>query len=95
MTDERITLAENNKVVSEKSELLEIFSKYFGNIVQKLGIDGLTNISSDNDTVTRATEKYQNLPSLKVIRGNIDSTNNLSFDLINPECGMLRLNPGA
>ena len=95
LTDERITLAENNKVVSEKSELLEIFSKYFGNIVQKLGIDGLTNISSDNDTVTRAAEKYQNLPSLKVIRGNTDSTNNLSFDLINPECGMLRLNPGA
>ena len=52
LKNERITLVENNKVVSDESELLEIFSKYFGNIVQKLGIDGLTNTSSDNDAVT-------------------------------------------
>ena len=25
-------------------------------------------------------------PSIKVIRGNIDTTNKFSFDLINPEC---------
>ena len=88
MKDERITLVENNKVVSDESKLVEIFSKYFGNIVQNLGIDGLTNTSSDNDAVTirQAIEKYQNHPSIKVIRENIDTTNNFSFDLINPEC---------
>ena len=37
LKDERITLVENNKVVSDESELVEIFSKYFGNIVQILG----------------------------------------------------------
>ena len=51
MKNERITLVENNDFVSDESELLEIFSKYFGNIVQNLGIDGLTNTSSDNDAV--------------------------------------------
>ena len=88
MKNERIALAENNKVVSGESKLVEIFNKYFGNIVQNLGIDGLTNTSSDNDTVTirPAIEKYQNHPSIKVIRENIDTTNNFSFDLINPEC---------
>ena len=88
MKDERITLVENNKVVSDESKLVEIFSKYFGNIVQNLGIDGLTNTSSDNDAVTirQAIEKYQNHPSIKVIRENIDTTNNLSSELINPEC---------
>ena len=88
LRDERITLVENNKVVSDESKLVEIFSKYFGNIVQNLGIDGLTNTSSDNDAVTirQAIEKYQNHPSIKVIRENIDTTNNFSFDLINPEC---------
>ena len=87
LKDERITLVENNKVVSDESELVEIFSKYFGNIVQICGIDGQT-ISSDNDNVTirRAIEKYQNHPSIKVTRENIDTTNNLSFDLINTEC---------
>ena len=88
LKDERITLVENNKVVSDESKLVEIFSKYFGNIVQNLGIDGLTNISSDNDAVTieKDIEKYQNHPSIKVIRENIDTTNNFSFDSINPEC---------
>ena len=88
MKDERITLVENNKVVSDDSKLVGIFSKYFGNIVQNLGIDGLTNISSDNDTVTtrKAIEKYQNHPRIKVIRENIDTTDNFSFDLINPKC---------
>ena len=67
---ERITLAENNKVVSNKSKLVEIFGKYFGNIVQNLVIDGLTNTSSDNDAVTtrQAVGKYQNYPITKVIQ---------------------------
>ena len=69
LKDERITLVENNKVVSDESKLVEIFSKYFGNIVQNLGIDGLTNISLDNDAVTirQAIEKYQNQFSINVI----------------------------
>ena len=69
LKNERITLVENNKVVSGESKLAEVLSKYFGNIVQNLGIDGLTNISSDNDAVTirKAIEKYQNHPSIKVI----------------------------
>ena len=85
---ERITLVENNKVVSDKSKLIEIFSKYFGNIVKNLGIDGLTNISSDNDAVTiiKAIEKYQNHLIIKVIQKNIDTTNNFSLGLINAEC---------
>ena len=88
LKDERITLVENNKVVSDESKLVEIFGKYFGNIVQNLRIAGLTNISSDNETVTirKAIEKYQNYPSIKVIWENIDTTKNVSFDLINPEC---------
>ena len=57
---ERITLVKNNKVVSDESKLVEIFSKYFGNIVKNLGSDDLTNISSDNDAVTirKPIEKY-------------------------------------
>ena len=79
------------KLLAYGHELAEIFSKYFGSIVQNLRIDGLANTSSDNDTVTisierEAIEKYQNHPRIKVIRENIDATNNFSFDLINPEC---------
>ena len=68
--------------------LRKFYILHFGNILQNLGIDGLTNISSDNDAVTirKPVEKYQNHPSIKVIREKIDITNNFSFDLINPEC---------
>ena len=52
LKDEKVTLVENNKVVSEESKLVEIFSKYFENIVQTLGIDGLSNTFSDNVAVT-------------------------------------------
>ena len=84
MKDQRITLVENNKVVSDKSKLVGIFSKYFGNIVQNLGIDSLKNISSYTDvvTTTKATEKYQNHPSIKVTWENIDTTINFSSELI-------------
>ena len=73
---------------SDERELVKILSKYFENIVLNLGIAGLTNISSDINAVTirKAIEKYQNHPSIKVIRKNIDSTINFYFDLINPEC---------
>ena len=48
LKNERITVNENNKVVSEKSELNEIFPKYFGNM-QNLEINDLSIISLNND----------------------------------------------
>ena len=69
MKDERFTLVENNKVVKYESKLVEFLSKYFGNVVQNLGIDVLINVSC-----------------IKLIRGNKDTTKNLSFGVINPEC---------
>ena len=86
LKDERFALVENKRVVSDENELIEIFSKYFGNIVQNLGINGVTSSSSDNDAVTirKILQKYQNYPSINVIRENIDSTINFSFNLINP-----------
>ena len=41
---ELANLVENDKIVSDKSKLVEIFNKHFGNIVQNLGIDALTKI---------------------------------------------------
>ena len=38
LQDERITLTEIEKVVSEERELVQIFSKYFSNIVSNLDI---------------------------------------------------------
>ena len=58
------------RVVSDESKSVEIFCKYFVNIVQNIEIDGLASVSSDIDAVTirKATGNYQNHPSIKVIR---------------------------
>ena len=74
MKDETITVAENNRLASDEKEL-EIFSKYFGNIVQNLRADGLTSIFRDN-TAVYWKNQYQNHPSIDVMRENIDPTNN-------------------
>ena len=55
----RITLVETNRVIPYESKLKKNFSKNFRNIVKNLGIDGLTNISSDNDTVTIRNAKIE------------------------------------
>ena len=88
MKDERITSVENKRVVSDENKLLESFIKYCTNIFQDLGIDDVANISSDHDAATtwKPIDKYQNHPSIKVILENVDTTNNFSFDLINPAC---------
>ena len=52
LKNERITLVKNNKVVSDESKLVEMLSKYFRDIVQNLGIVGVTNISFDNNALT-------------------------------------------
>ena len=41
LKDKRLILVENNAIISDENELVAIFSKYFGNIIQNLGIDGL------------------------------------------------------
>ena len=62
MKYEKITLVKNNKVVSDESKLAEIFSRYFGNIVQNLGINNL-------DT-SKATQQGD-IPT-KIIKDNKD-----------------------
>ena len=75
---------ENRKifVFGNECELVDVFSRYLENIMRNLGTDSLS-VSSDNDTVAirKAVDKYQNHPSIKVIRENTDSANNFSFDL--------------
>ena len=41
LKDKGLILVENNAITSDENELVAIFSKYFGNIIQNLGIDGL------------------------------------------------------
>ena len=51
LKDERIMLIENEKVVSDETELVKIFNEYFSNIVSNLDIQCPPNITLHQDSV--------------------------------------------
>ena len=75
--NERITLNENNRVVSEESELNE---KPRDNDITIISLNNWHCYFKNNNIEILKASSYSNL---KVILRKIDSTNNFSFDLIN------------
>lgn len=53
LTDERITLIENDNVVSDETELANIFNEHFSNIVSNLNVTRLPNITLTRFRVKR------------------------------------------
>ena len=62
LKDERLTLIENEKVVSDERELVKIFNEYFSSIVPNLDIQHLPSIILHHDPVLNAIEKIENHP---------------------------------
>ena len=65
---ERITLIENEKVVSDERELVKIFNEYLSNIVPNLDIQRPPSITLHHDPVLRAIKKFENHPSIQYTR---------------------------
>ena len=65
LTDLKNTIAESNRVVSDCFWWFQF--SHFGNILQDLGIDGLTSISLENDTATRR-KTIRNIKILKLLK---------------------------
>lgn len=57
LTDERITLTENGKDVSDKRELVKTSIEYFSNIVSNVDIQCPLNITLHHDSVLNALKK--------------------------------------
>ena len=54
----RITLIENEKVVSDERELVKIFNEYFSNILPNLDIQRLPSIILHHDPVLNAIKNF-------------------------------------
>ena len=71
-TNENITLVENNNIISSEIEIAEKLNAFFSNIVKELNIkvkeDLLCDVSDINDPVERAIQKYENHPSIQMIK---------------------------
>ena len=65
---EKITLIENEKVVSDEIELVKIFNEYFSNTVPNLNIQRPPSIILDHDPVLNAIKKFENHPSMLEIK---------------------------
>ena len=65
---ERITLIENEKVVSDERELVKIFNEYLSNIVPNLDIQRPPSITLHHDPVLTAMKKFENHPSIQYTR---------------------------
>ena len=88
-TNEKITLVENNNIISSEIEIAEKLNAFFSNIVKELHIkvkeDLLCDVSDINDPVERAIQKYKNHPSIQMIKETFDSSKTFSFDLVSSD----------
>ena len=95
MSNDSITLIENNKMMSKDSEVAEIFNSFFSNAVKNLNIDSYEHFSFDEyflrsepenkDPIIRAIEKYENHPSIQKIKQMNFGNSTLSFKPTNLE----------
>ena len=72
---QKITLINDNNIISESSEIAKIFNEYFCTVATKLNIeDSLTHITDTqniSDPILKAIKKYENHPSRIKITENI------------------------
>ena len=78
----KITLIENETIVSTDAKVADIMNNFFSNTVNKLGIEGYkTECVSDKNTdnVNRAIYKFKNHPSISKIKEKVLDNEKFSF----------------
>ena len=87
MMDDNITLVENDEIITDDLKVAEIFNNFFSEIVPNLNIttneDILTDTSYIDDPVLKAIKKYENHPSLKMIKKKIEHSETFTFQKAN------------
>ena len=71
-TSSSVTLIEDGKMINDDVKIAEIFNHHFANITESLGISEdqslLSQTTGINDPVEKAIKKYENHPSIKMIK---------------------------
>ena len=85
-TYHKITLINDNNVVSDDKEIAEIFNEYFSTCALNLDIgknpNFLRDITNIRDPIEKAIIKYENHPSIKKINETHAETNRFSFSIV-------------
>ena len=78
--DQKITLVENDSVISEDSELAEVFSKYFENVAKNLNIQRPIFSQEHDDPIANAITNFEQHPSILKIKENRNVCSPFSFE---------------
>ena len=83
---QNITLVINNKIVNDKQTLVDSFNNYFSNITDELMITNnfsyLSDSSHINDPIFKAIHKYQNHPTILLLKNVIQNAEEFAFTTI-------------
>ena len=86
---QNITLLIDDKIICDKQNIVDSFNKYFSNIVEGLGIYNdfsyLSETKHINDTIFAAICKYENHPSIMLLKENIKVVHVFNFQCIDSE----------
>ena len=82
LRDERTTLVEGDKVITEEKHVVKIFKDHFEKIVETLKIDRLKLSDLSDDPVLNAIENFSHHASVLKIKEARDSTGCFSFKLV-------------
>ena len=89
ISNENITLVENNEIVSEVKKICEIFNDFFSNAVINLNIPeteySSTIIAGTNEIVSIAIERYEHHPSIAKINNISTTDQTFSFQHVSRE----------
>ena len=83
--DERITLVEGDKVITEEKDVVKVFKDHFEKIVETLKIDPHTLSALSDDPVLNAIENFSHHASILKIEEARNSSNCFSFKLVTIE----------
>ena len=79
LKDERITLVEDGKIISEESKFAKLFSNYFGSTAEGLDLERPEISQKYNNPVENAIRTFENHPSIVQIKSNTSPTQKFSF----------------
>ena len=87
----KITLVDNDNVISDDQELANTFNKFFEHAVDNLGIKEYPNIDDcdidfiSDDPIDNALSKYKNHPSILMINENVSFESRFSFTTVSED----------
>ena len=86
---DRITLIENDEILSSDKEISEQFIDFFADAVSKLEIPSTEHLEVNsehiNDPIMKAINKYKDHPSIIAINQNFNNCNSFSFNKVTTE----------